>query len=173
MRAAQQRSFDRFRYVFDEERPHQALGMRTPGSLYEPSPRAYPARVPEPEYGSALKVRRVQIRGEFYWKHQKVFLSKVLAGERLGLLPIDERYYRVYFAAFALARFDSYRLRIEPLPDEEESEDDEDTSPAQRRGNVEISKDEIPTFPRHDDDWTSFKTKNTDPKCKVCPRSEM
>jgi transposase InsO family protein len=113
---AQQRAFDDFRYVFNEERPHQALGMRTPSSCYEPSPRPYPARVLEPDYGSALRVRKVRQRGAFTWKHEDVFLSEVLEGERVGLLPIDERYYRVYFAAFPLARFDSYRLRIERLP---------------------------------------------------------
>ena len=109
---AQQRAFDDFRYVFNEERPHQALGMRTPSSCYEPSPRPYPARVPEPEYGSALRVRKVRARGAFTWKHEDVFLSEVLEGERIGLLPIDERYYRVYFAAFPLARFDSYRCLL-------------------------------------------------------------
>jgi transposase InsO family protein len=119
----QQRAFDRFLYVFDEERPHQALGMRTPSALYEPSPREYPARVPEPEYGSALAVRRVQRRGEFYWKHQAVFLSEVLESERVGLLPLDERYYRVYFDRFPLARFDSHELRIEPLPEEDKTEE--------------------------------------------------
>jgi transposase InsO family protein len=120
---AQQRAFDRFLSVFNEERPHQALDMRTPSSCYEPSPRPYPARLPEPEYGSALQVRRVQGRGEFYWKHQEVFLSEVLEGERIGLLPLDDRYYRVYFAEFPLARFDSYRLRIERLPKQEAAYD--------------------------------------------------
>ena len=37
----------------------------------------YPARVPEPEYGSAdCRVRRVGTRGVFSWKHQHVFLSE-------------------------------------------------------------------------------------------------
>jgi transposase len=115
-RRAQQRAFDEFRYVFNQERPHQALELRTPSSCYEPSPRPYPARVPEPEYGSAMAVRKVRQRGVFTWKHQNVFLSEVLEGERVGLLPIDERYYRVYLADFPLARFDSYRLRVERLP---------------------------------------------------------
>ncbi len=113
---AQQRVFDEFRYVFNEERPHQALNMSTPSSCYEPSPRQYPARVLEPEYGSALKVRRVRPCGNFTWGGNDVFLSEVLSGEPVGLLPLDERYYRVYFAAFPLARFDSYRLRVERLP---------------------------------------------------------
>ena len=122
---AQQRSFDRFRQVFNEERPHQALDMCTPSSRYEPSPRPYPARVGEPEYGSAMKVRRVQSRGEFYWKHQEVFLSEVLTGEPVGLLPLDDRYYRVHFTAVPLALFDSYELRVTKLPDDE---DDDETS---------------------------------------------
>jgi transposase InsO family protein len=121
---AQQRAFDHFRQVFNDERPHEALDMRTPSALYEPSAREYRARVREPEYGSAMKVRRVRLRGDITWKHQDVFLSEVLTGEPVGLLPIDDRYYRVYFAAFPIAIFDSYDLRIEPLPTNEEGEDE-------------------------------------------------
>ena len=122
---AQQRAFDRFLYVFDEERPHQALGMCTPSSWFEPS-REYPARVPTPEYDSAMKVRRVHEHGQFWWNAERVFLSEVLSGERVGLLPLDERYHRVYFATFPLALFDSYELRIEPLPAGEQDDAEEE-----------------------------------------------
>jgi transposase InsO family protein len=115
-RRAQQRAFDRFRREYNQERPHEALGMQTPAAVYVPSPREYPARVPEPEYGSALWVRRVDCTGHISWKHENVFLSEVLAGERVGLLPLDERYDRVYFAQVPLARFDRQRLRMERLP---------------------------------------------------------
>src|SRR6202162_2417826 len=80
-RRAQQRAFYRFRREYNEERPHQALGQQTPSSVYTRSARAYPARVPEPEYGSALQVRRVRDRGAFSWKHQHVFVSETLIGE--------------------------------------------------------------------------------------------
>ena len=49
-RRAQQRAFDRFRQEYNEQRPHEALAMQTPAAIYAPSPRSYPARVPEPEY---------------------------------------------------------------------------------------------------------------------------
>jgi putative transposase len=39
---AQQRRFDDFRALYNNERPHEALGQKTPASLYEPSPRPYP-----------------------------------------------------------------------------------------------------------------------------------
>jgi putative transposase len=114
-RRAQQRAFHRFRREYNEERPHEALGMQTPSAVYTPSPRAYPARVREPEYDSSMHVRRVRRRGSFSWKKQDVFLSETLIGEPIGLLPVDDRIYTVYFAAFPIACFDSQRRTILPL----------------------------------------------------------
>jgi transposase InsO family protein len=115
-RRAQQRAFDRFRREYNEERPHEALEMQTPAAVYRPSERCYPARVPEPEYGHDFLVRRVPASGDFTWKGQRIFLSETLIGEPIGLLPLDERVYTVYFAAFPIARFDSHRGVILPLP---------------------------------------------------------
>jgi transposase InsO family protein len=114
-RRAQQRAFDQFRQEYNQLRPHQGLAMRTPQAVYRNSPRPYPARVREPEYDTAMKVRRVFKHGQFFWQHHDVFLSKVLYGERIGLLPIDDRYYRVYFATTPIARLDTRRLCIERL----------------------------------------------------------
>lgn len=113
-RGGQQRAFDAFRREYNEQRPHEALGMQTPSCCYAASPRPYPARVPEPEYGSALKVRKVHARGQISWKHQDVFLSETLIGERVGLEAIDERYWLVYFARFPIACFDSHELCMLP-----------------------------------------------------------
>ena len=113
-RRAQQRAFDRFRREYNEERPHEALALETPSAVYTRSARPYPARVPEPEYGSAFAMRRVQERGQFRWKSERVFLSETLIGESIGLLPIDDRFYTVYFAAFPIARFDSHKRMIVP-----------------------------------------------------------
>ena len=135
-RRLQQRAFDRFRQEYNEDRPHEALGMQTPASVYTRSERCYPPRVPEPQYGSAMQVRRVRARGEFTWKHQDVFLSETLIGESIGLLPMDDRIYTVYFAAFPIARFDSHRRMILPRPKRthelgaEAGEEDASPSPA-------------------------------------------
>jgi putative transposase len=56
---AQQALFDRFRPEYNELRPHEALQQQTPASCYQSSPRAYPERVPEPEYGTHMKSRKV------------------------------------------------------------------------------------------------------------------
>ena len=124
-RRAQQRSFDQFRREYNQVRPHEALAMQTPAAVYVPSAREFPARVPEPEYGSSLLTRRVGHRGEFSWKHQDMFLTETLIGERVGLLPMDDRFYTVYFAEFPIARFDSRTLRVLPLPEREDFTGDE------------------------------------------------
>src|SRR6202167_244449 len=114
-RRAQQRAFDRFRREYNEERPHEALQMQTPSSVYAPSARSYPARVPEPEYGDDMQVRRVKTGGQFSWRHQGVFVSETLDGEAIGLLPVDDRMYTIYLAAFPIGRFDSHKRVVLPL----------------------------------------------------------
>jgi transposase InsO family protein len=113
---AQQRELDRFRQEYNQVRPHEALGMETPASVYEPSPRAYPARVPEPEYADTMLVRTIKSHGHFRWKKHDVFLSEVLWGERVGLLPVDDDCFTVYFAHVPLALFDTRSRKTYPRP---------------------------------------------------------
>lgn len=119
-RRAQQLSFDRFQKEYNEERPHEALQMKTPSAVYVRSDREYPARVAEPEYDQGVEVRRVQPQGYFSWKHRYFFLSATLAGEVIGLRPVDERFYDIYFAAFPIGRLDSYKQKVLPLPKRQE-----------------------------------------------------
>jgi transposase InsO family protein len=112
----QQQSFDRFRRLFNEQRPHEALGMQPPAAVYSASPRRHPDRIPEPEYDTGLLVRSVYPHGQFFWKNNNIFLSKVLAGERIGLEQIDDRYWCVLFASLPIAWLDTQKLVIGPLP---------------------------------------------------------
>ncbi len=115
-RRAQQRAFQRFCREYNEERPHQALGQRTPASVYAPSPRSYPSRLPEVEYPAGYQRRKVGGRGEIYWRGERIFVSEALTGEAVGLEAIEEGLYRVWFAALELGRFDERRGKIAPLP---------------------------------------------------------
>ena len=114
-RRAQQQRFDQFRREYNQQRPHEALDMRTPDSCYASSPRAYPARVPEFEYTSGLVVRRVQDRGEIRWQGHKLFLSKALMGEPVGVEIVDDRCCRIWLGTMAIAEFDPYRGEVRHL----------------------------------------------------------
>jgi transposase InsO family protein len=139
---AQQRLLDRFRQEYNEVRPHEALGMQTPASVYEPSPREYPARVPEPEYPDTMLVRSVQQAGYFVWKKHNVFLSEVLWGERIGLLPVEDDWYTVYYAQVPVARFTSRHHRVLPLL-KTKPKADRPSNQAARTGSGEASPDPV------------------------------
>jgi transposase InsO family protein len=115
-RREQQRMMDRFREAYNQVRPHEALQMRTPAEVYARSPRRFPRRLPEVEYPATMLVRSVRHKGEFSWKNHDVFVSEVLSGERIGLLPVNEHCYTIYFAQFPIAHFDSRQAYLTRLP---------------------------------------------------------
>ena len=59
-----QHQFSLWRDVYNENRPHEALGLETPASRYTVSPRPYPLALPPVEYGSLDAVRKVQGKGK-------------------------------------------------------------------------------------------------------------
>src|SRR5712671_4469988 len=67
-RRKQQRALDRFRQEYNEVRPHEALGMRTPAEVYERSARKFPEPLPEADYPANMLVRSVRRQGHFRWK---------------------------------------------------------------------------------------------------------
>src|SRR5512138_1550117 len=140
---SQQLALDRFRQEYNEVRPHEALGMKTPAAVYQASPREYPERVPEPEYPDSMLVRSVQQKGHFHWKKQEVFLSEVLWGERVGLLPVDDEWYTVYFAQHPLARFNPRDGRVLPLL-KTKPKVNRPSNQAARTGSGEASPDPVP-----------------------------
>lgn len=105
-RRAQQERFDQFRYVYNEQRPHEALSQQTPADLYRPSLRQYPTQVPAPEYPGHFEVRSVRHSGEIKWQGQPLYISEALGGERVGLEEVDDGLWAVYFGPVLLARFD-------------------------------------------------------------------
>ncbi|UFS71478.1 IS481 family transposase [Geomonas sp. RF6] len=76
-----QRAFDRFRDIYNLERPHEALGLDTPITRYEPSQRPYPEVLPQIEYWPGDAVRKVQENGDVHFKGRIFRLSKALRGQ--------------------------------------------------------------------------------------------
>jgi transposase InsO family protein len=109
----QQRKFDRFRQEFNFERPHEALDMQTPASLYERSPREMPSKLPPLEYPDRFELRYVSFNGGIRWNGQWVSVSRVCEGEYIGLEEIDDGVWNVYFGALKLGRFLERHMRIE------------------------------------------------------------
>ena len=103
---AQQERFDAFRGEFDFERPHEALEMQTPGSLYTRSPRELPEHLPEPEYPAHCVIRQVRANGILYFRDRSVFLSELLIGQLIALEEIADGVWSIYFYDLLVARLD-------------------------------------------------------------------
>ena len=110
--AAQQRAFSAFRAEFNTERPHRALGGHTPGSLYAPSPRPFPNRLPQLEYPGHFIVKRVTNAGTFRLKHKLLFIANALKQHYIGLEEIGDGIWSIYFGTVLLGRVDEREMRI-------------------------------------------------------------
>jgi transposase InsO family protein len=110
--AAQQRSFNRFRTIFNTERPHEALNDTVPAQWYRPSVRAYPATVPEMQYPGPFEVRRVRTTGEIKWQGVCVYVSEALVGEPVGLDAVSDQHWKLYFGPIELGLLDNHTHKL-------------------------------------------------------------
>jgi transposase InsO family protein len=106
--AAVQRALDRWRAVYNLDRPHEALHQDVPASRYRPSPRAMPDRLPQVDYDEHEIVRSVSTtRAYVSFKGKLWKVPQAFCGERLAIRPLttDGRY-GVFFAAHQVATID-------------------------------------------------------------------
>jgi len=108
----QQKRFDEFRHVYNNERPHETLGQKRPATIYRPSPRPYPESLPPIEYPGHLETRKVEHNGMMRWKNDRIFTSKTLRGEYVGLEEIDDGIWSLYYGPVLLARFDERDMKF-------------------------------------------------------------
>jgi putative transposase len=108
-----QKKFDRFRREFNHERPHEALEQRTPASVYQPSLRPMPSKLPPLEYPDRYEIRYVSANGGIRWNSGWVNVSTTCVGEYVGLEEIDDGVWNVYFGALRIGRLHDRQMRIE------------------------------------------------------------
>ena len=109
---AQQRRFNAFRLRYNDERPHEGIGDRTPSSLWTPSPRAYPEHITPPAYPAHLEVRRVSSAGTFRLHAKQPFLSQVLRGEDIGLEEVGDGIWNIVYYSTLLGKIDERSAHI-------------------------------------------------------------
>jgi transposase InsO family protein len=82
---------DAYRWEHNHVRPHEALGMQTPATLWRPSPRRYNPQPPRWEYPQGAWVLKVDCQGKLDIKGQKWKVSKALSGEWVQVVAIEQR----------------------------------------------------------------------------------
>lgn len=81
--------FDGWRKMYNEERPHEAIGFKVPKHRYVRSERSYPEVLPRIEYDSGFEVRKVN-KGILSYDGRKYRVGKGLSGYPVGVKVSEE-----------------------------------------------------------------------------------
>lgn len=82
-----QDAFDRWRPIYNSQRPHEALQLQTPVTRYQPSQRAYPESLPPVQYDSSVQARRVDQNGWIYFRGRPWKVGRAFVGQTVGVRP--------------------------------------------------------------------------------------
>ncbi|WP_292544712.1 integrase core domain-containing protein [Mesorhizobium sp.] len=111
-KAAQARAFEDFRRSYNEERPHEALGMDTPAQHYRPSTRPMPKTAPEPDYPTEAAVRGVRQNGAVKWRGTEIYVSATLAGEPIAIEETEDGEWTMRFHTHPLGFIDEKHMKL-------------------------------------------------------------
>lgn len=101
------REFEAWRHVYNAERPHDALGLATPASRYQPSLRCFPETLAPIDYGQGTIVRKVQAKGLISFSGEPWRVGKAFIGQPVALRPtIKDGKYDVFFCQHKIAELD-------------------------------------------------------------------
>lgn len=102
-----QSRFDPWRHVYNQERPHEALGLEVPASRYHSSDREYPEQLVPFEYSNRFQTRRANAVGQIRFQGHSYKASEAFRNEILGLSATgEEGVWDVYYCHFRIGQLD-------------------------------------------------------------------
>jgi hypothetical protein len=111
----QQERFEDFIRVYNQERPHQALGGAYPAEIYTPSARRYePPR--DPDYPFHDRIVRVTRCGRICLGSRKIHLSTALAEQLVGIREVDDQVWQVSSSSTISGTSIEIRTGWSPVP---------------------------------------------------------
>ena len=103
-----QKKFTNWREKYNNIRPHEALGMKTPGEVYEPSQRRYPETIKQFDYGGEYHVIKVNSWGYVRFHKWQVYLSETMIDQYIEFRPSpDGESFIACYRNFKIAEFDT------------------------------------------------------------------
>jgi putative transposase len=112
--ALQIQTMAEFQHEYNFERPHEAIEMKTPGSLYKSSTRPWNGILKAPEYNEGVMVRKVGSSGCIWIKQNEYFLGQALTGEYVGLQDSENEEMELYYGPVYLGKLDLNKGLVKP-----------------------------------------------------------
>lgn len=118
--AEAQQVFDRYRHVYNHERPHEALGMEVPAQRYRMSQVAYPESLPAVEYQAGDRVYKVDNSARIMVGSRRIKIGKAFVGQPIALRATRrDGVFALWFSRFEIGEIDlraSSARRSQVLP---------------------------------------------------------
>ena len=105
---AQQELFDKYVEDFNENRPHEALKMKTPASMHQKSPRPFQPFPPELKYPNHDLAKEVMPNGSILFEplRREIYIGQALRGMTIGLREINLDCWAAHFMNMELGYLD-------------------------------------------------------------------
>lgn len=111
----QQMKLIEFQQYFNFDRPHEALGQKTPSSKYKPSSRVWNEKERSVEYSDDFRVVRVRRSGQIGWRGGELFIGKTLQDEFVGLKEHENEDWGVYYGPVLLGYITDDNQLVHPM----------------------------------------------------------
>ncbi len=82
-----QTAFDKWRHIYNFERPHDSLNESVPADRYQPSPREMPTRIEPVGYPDGYEVRKVGAQARIRYRGDRYKIGKPFIGRHVGIIP--------------------------------------------------------------------------------------
>ena len=100
--------FSVWREKYNNVRPHEALNMRTPADVYQPSQRLYPEKIERFDYGGEYHVIKVNSWGYVRFDKWQIYLSETMIDQHIEFRPsLDGKSFIACYRNFKIAEFDT------------------------------------------------------------------
>ena len=108
-----ERVFNDWRNCYNNERPHEALGMKCPSDIYVPSERIYCDQVDKYEYSGKYHVIKVNNWGYVRFDRWQIYLSETMIDERIEFRPNPSGdSFIACYRNFAIGEFDVHTGKL-------------------------------------------------------------
>ena len=100
-------ALEKWRIKYNQERPHEALGLKCPADVYIPSTRSYPTKIKPYEYGGTHRIIKVNNWGYLRFDNIQIYLSETMADTRLEVRYGEGDYFDICYRNFRIAQVDA------------------------------------------------------------------